>query len=295
MEVHKGLADVVVSETSLSAIVEGQLSYSGYNIDELVEKDASFEEIIFLLWNSRMPSREEFAQLQHDLHTHMALSESVIACLKIQCRQNLHPMSVLRTTVSLLGVFDPYAEDMDERSVYIQAISIQAKIPTIVAAFARLRKGLDPIAPREDLSFGANFLYMLTGEEANPDLVRAYNHCLVLHADHDLNASTFTARVAASTLTDVYSCITGAIGALKGPLHGGANERVFDMLSEIAESETRDVAGYLKTKLDNKEKIMGFGHRVYKTEDPRKKRLKRMAKELTQEFGKEDLYDLSCE
>ena len=127
MEVHKGLADVVVSETSLSAIVEGQLSYSGYNIDELVEKDASFEEIIFLLWNSRMPSREEFAQLQHDLHTHMALSESVIACLKIQCRQNLHPMSVLRTTVSLLGIFDPYAEDMDERSVYIQAISIQAK------------------------------------------------------------------------------------------------------------------------------------------------------------------------
>ena len=295
MEVHKGLADVVVSETSLSAIVEGQLSYSGYNIDELVEKDASFEEIIFLLWNSRMPSREEFAQLKHDLHTHMALSESVIACLKIQCRQNLHPMSVLRTTVSLLGVFDPYAEDMDERSVYIQAISIQAKIPTIVAAFARLRKGLDPIAPREDLSFGANFLYMLTGEEANPDLVRAYNHCLVLHADHDLNASTFTARVAASTLTDVYSCITGAIGALKGPLHGGANERVFDMLSEIAESDTRDVPGYLKSKLDNKEKIMGFGHRVYKTEDPRKKHLKRMAKELTQEFGKEDLYDLSCE
>ncbi len=295
MEVHKGLADVVVSETSLSAIVEGNLSYVGYNIDELVEKNVAFEEIVFLLWNLRMPTREEYDQLCEDLHEHMALSESVVACLKIQCRQNLHPMSVLRTTVSLLGVFDPYAEETDKRSVYIQAVSIQAKIPTIIAAFARLRRGLDPIAPRKDLSFVANFLYMMTGEEANPELIEGFNHVMVLHADHDLNASTFTARVAASTLTDVYSCITGAIGALKGPLHGGANERVFDMLSEISESDPIDVPGYLKRKLDNKEKIMGFGHRVYKTEDPRKKHLKRMAEQLSKDFGKEALYSLSCE
>ncbi|MGX7243669.1 citrate synthase [Enterococcus quebecensis] len=294
MEIHKGLEGVIVSETKISSIVENQLLFAGFNIDDLVAENVQFEEVIYLLWYLKIPTNQELEKFKQDLAAQMPISDTIVTCLKIQTRQNLHPMSVLRSTISLLGVFDPNAEATDDSSTYQQSIALQAKMPTIIAAYARLRKGLDPIPPRSDLSIAANFLYMLTGKEAEEIQVAAMNQALVLHADHDLNASTFTARVCASTLSDVYSCITGAIGSLKGPLHGGANERVFDMLMEI-NSGNLNVEEYLNQKLDRKEKVMGFGHRVYKTEDPRKKHLKKLAKELTTLTEKEQWYFLSCQ
>ncbi|MGT2787398.1 citrate/2-methylcitrate synthase, partial [Streptococcus loxodontisalivarius] len=214
-------------------------------------------------------------------------------CLLIQSRPHLHPMSVLRSTVSLLGVYNLQAEERSVEAVYSQSIQLMAKIPTIIAAFARLRSGQQPIEPRSDLGFAANFLYMLKGEEASDLEIEAMNKALILHADHELNASTFAARVCASTLTDIYSCVTTAIGALKGPLHGGANERVFDMLSEIREQG--DVEAYLSEKLASQEKIMGFGHRVYKTVDPREVYLREMAGALTEGTANQDLFDISQE
>lgn len=294
MEIHKGLEGVVVSETKISSIVENQLLFAGFNIDDLVAENVQFEEVIYLLWYLRIPTKQELTGFKQDLAEQMSISETIITCLKIQTRQNLHPMSVLRSTISLLGVFDPNAEETDRVSTYKQSIALQAKIPTIIAAYARLRKGLDPIEPKAELSIAANFLYMLTGTQPNDIQIAAMNQALVLHADHDLNASTFTARVCASTLSDVYSCITAAIGSLKGPLHGGANERVFDMLTEI-NAGNLSVEEYLNQKLDRKEKVMGFGHRVYKTEDPRKKHLKKLAKELSTLTQKEQWYFLSCQ
>ena len=202
-------------------------------------------------------------------------------------------MSVLRSTVSLLGVYNVNAEDNSEEATYEQSIQLMAKMTTIIATFARLREGKTPVAPRKDLCFAANFLYMLNGEEPTDLQVKALNRALVLHADHELNASTFAARVCASTLADIYSCVTTAIGTLKGPLHGGANERVFDMLTEIREMS--DTKAYLKEKLDSQEKIMGFGHRVYKTQDPREKYLREMAKALTEGTENEIWFNLSCE
>lgn len=295
MKVHKGLDGVIVSETKISAIVDNQLLFAGYNIDELIEKEIPFEEVIYLLWYLQVPSLEELAAFQQVLYAQMPVSDTIITSLKIQTRENLHPMSVLRSTISLLGVFDPDAEETDREAIYSQSIAIQAKMPTIIAAYARLRRGLDPIPPKQDgTPIAANFLYMLTGEMPDEEQVKAMNRSLVLHADHDFNASTFTARVCASTLSDVYSCITAAIGSLKGPLHGGANEKVFDMLREIDEGEM-PVEEYLDQKMDRKEKVMGFGHRVYKIEDPRKKHLKRMAQELTTTTGKQQWYFLSCQ
>lgn len=294
MEIQKGLEGVVVSETKISSIVENQLLFAGVNIDDLVAENAQFEEVIYLLWFLKIPTNQELKTFKKELSVQMPISDTIITCLKIQTRQNLHPMSVLRSTISLLGVFDPNAEATDERSTYQQSLALQAKMPTIIAAYARLRKGLDPIPPKNNLSIAANFLYMLTGKEAEEVQISAMNQALVLHADHDLNASTFTARVCASTLSDAYSCITAAIGSLKGPLHGGANEKVFDMLKEI-DSNNLNVEEYLNRKLDRKEKVMGFGHRVYKTEDPRKKHLKKLAKELTSITQKEQWYFLSCQ
>ncbi|MBL1229479.1 citrate synthase [Enterococcus sp. BWB1-3] len=295
MQVHRGLDGVVVSETKISAIVDNQLLFAGYNIDELVAKEILFEEVIYLLWYLQAPTMEELEKFKEDLYAQMPISDTIITCLKIQTHENLHPMSVLRSTISLLGVFDPDAEETSQEAVYRQSVSIQAKIPTIVAAYSRLRRGLDPISPKQDgTELAANFLYMLTGEEPEEMQIKGMNEALVLHADHDFNASTFTARVCSSTLSDVYSCITAAIGSLKGPLHGGANEKVFDMLTEIAAGDL-SVEDHLDQKLDRKEKVMGFGHRVYKVEDPRKKHLKRLAQELTTATGRQQWYFLSCQ
>lgn len=293
MEIVGGLANIYACDTEISSIIDDELAYAGYSIQELMNNDASFEEVIFLLWYRHLPTQDELTTFQQELKDWSSISGEVEACLRIQTRQNLHPMSVLRTTVSLLGVFDPYAEENSQKSAKIQSLSLQAKMPTIVAAFSRLRKGLNPIQPRDDLGFTANFLYMLNGEEPTATQVKALNQALVLHADHELNASTFASRVSASTLSDVYSCVTTAIGTLKGSLHGGANERVFDMLEEIYNNGT--AAEYLQKKLDSKEKIMGFGHRVYKTVDPRQSYLKEMAYQLTYDTEDARWYDISVE
>lgn len=288
-----GMKDQIACNTRISVIVDDDLSYAGYNISELMEHHASFEEVIYLLWNLHLPTQIELAHFEKELRANYAISDAVEQCILIQSRRHLHPMSVLRSTVSLLGVYNVNAEEHSVEATYEQSIQLMAKMPTIIATFARLRTGQTPIAPREDLGFAANFLYMLNGEEPTALQVKALNRALVLHADHELNASTFAARVTASTQTDIYSCVTTAIGTLKGPLHGGANEKVFDMLREIR--DLGDTASYLKEKLDSQEKIMGFGHRVYKTQDPREKYLREMAQELTLGTENEIWFTLSRE
>lgn len=288
-----GLADTVACETRISSIIDEKLAYAGYSIKELVEHQATFEEVIYLLWYLHLPTASELECFTADLRHNMKIGAEVETCLRIQCRQNLHPMSVLRSTVSLLGVFDREAEEISPEALYLQGIKIQAKLPTIIAAFSRLRHGLDPIEPRDDLSLAGNFLYMLDGQEPSQARINILNAALVLHADHELNASTFAARVCTSTMTDLYSIITTAIGTLKGSLHGGANERVFEMLKAI--DENGDTEAYLTEKLASKEKIMGFGHRVYRTVDPRQEYLKEMANVLTKGTENEKWYQISEE
>ncbi|MFT8320390.1 MAG: citrate synthase [Bacillus sp. (in: firmicutes)] len=290
MAVTRGLEGIIATTSSISSIIDDSLAYVGYDIDSLAEH-ASFEEIVFLLWNRKLPTAIELRQFQQELAENATLPASLIEQLKMIPLQQVHPMAALRSAVSLLGVYDQNAEFMDDQSNYLKAVKLQAKLPTIVTAFSRLRKGLEPIGPRKDLNFAANFLYMLSGEEPEPIAIEAFNKALVLHADHELNASTFTARVCVATLSDIYSGITSAIGALKGPLHGGANEAVMKMLTEIGSLDHVDA--YIKDKMAKKEKIMGFGHRVYRKGDPRAKHLKEMAKKLTDLTGESHLYDMS--
>ena len=290
MTVTRGLEGVVATASSISSIIDDTLTYVGYNIDDLAE-NASFEEVIYLLWHRKLPTEPELNELIKQLSENAALPPEIVEQFKLIPIQKVHPMAVLRTAVSSLSLYDDEADLMDEEANGRKAIRLQAKMPSIVAAFARIRKGLEPIAPRKDLSFAANFLYMLTGKEPEPIAVEAMNKALVLHADHELNASTFTARVCVATLSDVYSGITSAIGALKGPLHGGANEAVMKMLTEIGSLE--NVEPYVRKKLDNKEKIMGFGHRVYRLGDPRAKHLRSMSQKLTELTGEPHWYEMS--
>lgn len=288
-----GMRDVVACSTKISDIKDDQLSYVGYDIADLVDSGICFEEVIYLLWHLKLPNQAELNDFRALLQANYPISDAVEQCILIQSRQHLHPMSVLRSTVSLLGVYNVRAEERSLEATYEQCVQIMAQVPTIIAAFARLRKGLAAIAPRQDLGFAANFLYMLNGVEPSQLEIEALDQALILHAEHGMNASTFAARVTASTLSDTYSCVTTAIGTLKGPLHGGANEKVFDMLSEIVSSG--DSQSYLRQKLDSKEKIMGFGHRVYKTVDPRQRFLKKMAEDLTKGTDKAIYYEISQE
>lgn len=290
MTVTRGLEGIVATESSISSIIDDTLTYVGYNIDDLAE-NASFEEVVYLLWHRRLPNSQELNDLKIQLAENAELPKEIIEHFKMYPINKVHPMAALRTAVSLLALYDEEADVMDSEANYRKAIRIQAKIPTIVTAFSRIRKGLEPVAPRKDLSFAANFLYMLTGEEPAQIAIEAFNKALVLHADHELNASTFTSRVCVATLSDVYSGITSAIGALKGPLHGGANEAVMKMLSEIGTVD--NVEPYIREKLNNKEKIMGFGHRVYRKGDPRAKHLKKMSERLTNLTGEPQWYEMS--
>ncbi|MDC3415745.1 citrate synthase [Aquibacillus salsiterrae] len=290
MSTTKGLEGVVATESSISSIIDDQLTYVGYKIDDLAE-NSSFEEVVYLLWNKRLPKVEELEEFTKELVSNMEIPNELIEHFKSYDLKTVHPMAALRTAVSLLGLFDEEADVMTEDANYKKAIRLQAKISTIVTAFARIRDGKEPISPRSDFSYAANFLYMLTGKEPKALEVEAMNKAFILHADHELNASTFTSRVCVATLSDVYSGITAAIGALKGPLHGGANERVMKMLTEIGEVE--NAIPYVKDKMANKEKIMGMGHRVYRTGDPRAKHLKKMSKELTELTGQPKWYEMS--
>ncbi|HLS09817.1 citrate synthase [Lentibacillus sp.] len=286
----KGLEGVVATESSISSIIDDQLTYVGYTIDDLAE-NSSFEEVVYLLWHLKLPTKAELDEFKSDLAAEMEIPQAIIDHLRSYDLSSVHPMAALRSAVSILGLHDEEADVMDQAANKRKAIRLQAKIATIVTAFARIRKGEDPVKPKRDLSYAANFLYMLNGEEPNDVEEEAINKALILHADHELNASTFTARVCVATLSDIYSGITAAIGALKGPLHGGANERVMAMLTEIGEEE--NAISYIKDKIANKEKIMGMGHRVYKNGDPRAKYLKQMSKELTKTTGQPKWYNMS--
>ena len=290
MTVTRGLEGVVATASSISSIIDDTLTYVGYNIDDLAV-NASFEEVIYLLWHRKLPTQLQLDELKKQLSENASLPDEVLNHFKTYPIHKVHPMGALRTAVSLLALYDEEADLMNDEANYRKAIRLQAKMPALVTTFARVRKGLEPVAPREDLGFAANFLYMLSGQEPAPIAIEAFNKALVLHADHELNASTFTARVCVATLSDVYSGITSAIGALKGPLHGGANEQVMKMLTEIGSLENVDAA--IHEKLANKEKIMGFGHRVYRKGDPRAKHLKAMSEKLTELTGEPELYEMS--
>ncbi len=286
----KGLEGVVAAQSSVSSIIDDQLTYVGVTIDDLAE-NASFEEVIYLLWHQKLPNREELDTLRKDLAENMKVTDNLLNHFKSYDLQSVHPMAALRTAVSFIGLSDPEPEATSKEANLHRAVRIQAQIATIVTAFARIRKGEEPVQPKADFGFAENFLYMLNGKEPEAIEVEAINKALVIHADHELNASTFTARVCVATLSDMYSGITAAIGALKGPLHGGANEAVMKMLTEIGEVD--NAIPYIEEKLANKEKIMGMGHRVYKTGDPRAKFLKQMSYELTKLANEEKWYKMS--
>ncbi|KAB7684117.1 citrate synthase [Bacillus sp. B1-WWTP-T-0.5-Post-4] len=290
MTVIRGLEGVVATTSSVSSIIDDTLTYVGYNIDNLAE-NATFEEVVYLLWHRKLPNEKELAEFNEIVSEYYKVPGEILTYLKQVDLKIAHPMSVLRTAISMLSLYDESAEIMDEKSNYLKAVKLQAQVGTLVAAYARIRKGLDIVEPRKDLSLAANFLYMLNDREPNEVEIEAFDKALVLHADHELNASTFTARVCVATLSDVYSGITAAIGALKGPLHGGANENVMKMLTEIGEEE--NVESYIHNALQNKVKIMGFGHRVYEQGDPRAKHLREMSKRLCVLLGEEKWYNMS--
>ncbi|AZS16495.1 citrate/2-methylcitrate synthase [Paenibacillus lutimineralis] len=289
MTATKGLEGIVAATSSISSIHDGVLAYRGINIDDLAER-ASFEEAAYLLWYGKLPTQTQLAFLQQQLSDFAPIPEPLLAQLKL-FPSDANTMAVLRTAVSALALYDENANDISRESNQIKAIKLQAQIPTIIAAFARIREGKEPLAPLQNVSIAHNFLYMMTGEEPDVVAVKALDQALVLHADHELNASTFSARVTIATLSDIYSGITAAIGTLKGPLHGGANEAVMKMLSEIGSLD--NVEPYILNKIANREKIMGFGHRVYKNGDPRAKHLQKMSRQLGLLKGDSTLFEMS--
>jgi 2-methylcitrate synthase len=284
----KGLEGIIASETKMSFIdgQKGVLEYVGIPIGEL-SKNSSFEETVFLLWNSRLPKAAELERAVSTLRARYVPPDRIIDLIR-HTPKDAQPMHVLRTMVSALGMYDPNPNANDVDSARDKALTILAQAPAIVACFDRYRRGLELVQPDKSLSFAENFLYMLNGEKPTPTMARAFDICMILHADHGLNNSTFTARVIISTLSDVYSALTGAIGSLRGPLHGGANEGVMKMLNEIPTVD--DVERYIMGKIERKEKIMGFGHRVYKARDPRAMDLKELAHTLADDTGNHDLY-----
>ncbi len=281
----KGLEGVIANESALSNVegAEGRLSYLGYSIDELVEH-CTFEEVTHLLHHGHLPNRTELAAMEQELRNQRELPPQVLEFLKALPKDS-NPMDVVRTGVSMLGIFDKRATigEPDMAANALIAISLVAKTPVIVAAFHRFRQGLELPPIRTDLSEAAHFLYLITGVAPSDRATKILDVAYTLHADHGMNASTFSARVTVATLSDFYSAMTSAIGTLKGPLHGGANEGVIHMLEEIGSLENVDA--YVEGKLARKEKIMGIGHRVYKVLDPRAPHLRRLAIELTQELG----------
>jgi citrate synthase len=288
----RGLEGVIALESELSSIdgEKGELIYRGYDIHDLAD-EACFEEVVYLLSNGTLPTQKELDELRQQLRNERPLPAPVVDFLR-NVPDDAHPMAVLQTTVSALGLYDDEANEMNEASNRRKAVRILAQIPGIIASFDRLRKGKEPISPLDHGSMAYNFLYMLNGEEPGDAAERIFDVCLVLHADHGLNASTFTGRVIGSTMSDMYSAIPGSIGALKGPLHGGANREVMRMLLEIDE-QGADPAEYVKQKLAQGERVMGFGHRVYRTMDPRAAILRDMVKELSEKEGDMKWYEYS--
>jgi citrate synthase len=279
----KGLEGIVANSTSLSDVLgqEGILIYAGYDINEIAG-NASFEETIHLLWHGELPNRAQLDALSKKLRAARELPQPVVDFLR-NAPKNAGPMDVIRTAVSMLGLYDANPKDESPEANYNRSVSITAKMGVITAYFHRARKGLDLPPVRTDLGEAAHFLYLINGTEPSAEAARTLDVAYVLHADHGMNASTFSARVTIATLSDMYSAITSAIGTLKGPLHGGANEGVIHMLQEIGSEDKVDA--WVETQLEQRKKIMGIGHRVYKVLDPRAPHLREMAIILSNQLG----------
>ena len=288
-----GLEDVVAATSSICYLDgdRGVLAYYGYDIHDLA-RGATFEEVCYLLWHGRLPQRAELGDLQSQLVAGRQLEEPILRLMKQLPASD--GMDSLRTLTSALGQYDRDAADSSPQANYRKAVRLTAQIASLVATYGRMQQGSGPIQPDPGLGHAANFLYMLTGNRPSALSTRAFDIALVLHADHELNASTFAARVAAATLTDLHSAIVGAIGTLKGPLHGGANADVMRLLIEIGQDATPErIDDAIRSKLARKVKIPGFGHRVYRTEDPRATHLRRMSKDLGERAGNTRWYDMS--
>ncbi|MDZ4082752.1 MAG: citrate synthase [Bdellovibrionales bacterium] len=288
--VDRGLEGVVACTTGISSIQDATLSYRGFTIEDLAAK-STFEEVVFLLWNDRRPTADELNALKRDLGANMALDPEFVKVLKGIPTKGVHPMAWLRTATSLMAHWDADAQDMSDEANKRKAIRLTAKMTTLVTAFDRIRNGKDVVQPKADKSVAYNFFWTLNGTEPDAELVKDFDTCLILHADHELNCSAFAARVTASSLSDMHSAIVSAISALKGPLHGGANEAVIKMLQSIGSIEACKT--WIARALDNKEKVMGIGHRVYKNGDPRAKVLRAMSERLTKKKGEAHWYTMS--
>ena len=285
-ELKRGLEGVLVAESDLSYVdgEVGKLVYRGYDIEDLA-RGASYEEVLYLLWHGSLPTAAELDSFAADLAAEREVNDDVIETVRALADAGERPMAALRTATSMLSAYDPDAEDDDDGEATIrQGRRITAKIPTVLAAFERVRQGEEPVAPDPDLSHAGNFLYMLTGTEPDAVSEETFDMALTLHADHGLNASTFTAMVIGSTMADVYSGVTGGIGALSGPLHGGANQDVMEVLHEI-DASSKDPVEWVKDRQDGGGRIPGFGHRVYKVKDPRAKILEEKLRDLSESSG----------
>ncbi|HEY9909941.1 MAG TPA: citrate synthase [Thermosynechococcaceae cyanobacterium] len=292
-EYRAGLEGIPATQSGIS-FVDGQkgiLEYRGIPIDVLAEKSHFLETAYLLIWGEQ-PTKDELESFEHEVTYHRRLKYRIRDMMKC-FPESGHPMDALQACAAALGLF--YSRRALDDPAYIRAavVRLLAKIPTMVAAFQLMRKGNDPVQPRDDLSYAANFLYMLNEREPDPLPARIFDISLILHAEHTINASTFSAMVTASTLTDPYAVVASAVGTLAGPLHGGASEEVIWMLEEIGSVE--NVRPWLEKRLQNKEKIMGFGHRVYKVKDPRATTLQHLAEKLFEKYGRDDYYDIAVE
>ena len=286
-----GLEGIPATKSSICEIdgTQGKLLYRGYDIKELAQKSSFLETAFLLIWGE-LPTANELKNFEEEVQMHRRLSFRVRDMMKCFPSSG-HPMDALQSSAASLGLFYSRRAIDDPKYVYNAVIRLIAKIPTMVAAFQLIRKGQDPIQPRDDLSYSSNFLYMLTEKEQDPLAAKVFDKCLILHAEHSLNASTFSARVTASTLTDPYAVVASAVGTLAGPLHGGANEDVIAMLENINTPDNS--ASFIKEALLTKRKIMGFGHREYKVKDPRATILQTLAEELFERFGKDEMYEVA--
>ena len=286
-----GLEGVPVTQSAICDIdgLQGRLAYRGYPIAELSAHSSFLETTYLLIWGD-LPSPQQLRDFEAEVQMHRRVSFRVRDMMKCFPASG-HPMDALQSSAASLGLFYSRRAIDDPKYVYDAVVRLIAKIPTMVAAFKLIRKGQDPIQPRDDLAYSANFLYMLTEREPDPLAARVLDRCLILHAEHSLNASTFSARVTASTLTDPYAVVASAVGTLAGPLHGGANEDVLAMLEEIGSPE--HAGDYLDEAIASKRKVMGFGHREYRVKDPRAVILQGLAEELFARFGTDEMYDVA--
>src|SRR3982750_1081061 len=286
-----GLRGVVAAQSAIGDVngEQGILIYQGYNIHDLAEH-SSFEEVVYLLWNGRLPNSDELSEMQERLRRNYDVPGEVIEAMR-QYPKDADPMDVLRTAVSSLDFYDKNGHGTDREHAVKAAVRVTGQIGTIAAAWDRIRNGKEPVKPDQSLSIAENFLYMLRGERADQDEEHIFDVCLILHADHELNASTFTTRVVSGTLAGMYGAVTAGIAALAGPLHGGANTNVMKMLIEIGDEDKID--SWLEQALEEKRKIMGIGHAVYKTEDPRATWLRKFAKQMADKKGETKWFEMS--